>query len=180
MSPRNTVVRSMHDLGLAAWFGGSLMGVVGLNGAAGEAHDPTERLRISSLGWARWAPVQLAALVVHGIGGVGLILGNRARLVAQGEGRRNTVVKTVVTAGAGAGALYSVILGRRIAQHADEGGDTVTEPGDAGSNDLAAAQRQQRIVQWIAPVLTAVVIVLAAQQGEQHRPVAGLLGRFRG
>ncbi|MDT5205049.1 MAG: hypothetical protein QOD34_1685, partial [Mycobacterium sp.] len=34
MSTRNTVIRSLHDLGAAAWFGGSLMGAVGLNGAA--------------------------------------------------------------------------------------------------------------------------------------------------
>ncbi|MCX4721910.1 hypothetical protein [Streptomyces virginiae] len=34
MPERNTVLRSMHDLGLAAWFGGSLMGAVGLNVAA--------------------------------------------------------------------------------------------------------------------------------------------------
>lgn len=37
MSSRNTVVRSLHDLGAAAWFGGSLMGAVGVNGAAGAA-----------------------------------------------------------------------------------------------------------------------------------------------
>ena len=34
MSSRNTVVRTLHDLGLAAWFGGSLMGAVGVNGAS--------------------------------------------------------------------------------------------------------------------------------------------------
>ena len=34
MSERDTVLRSMHDTGLAAWFGGSLMGAVGLNSAA--------------------------------------------------------------------------------------------------------------------------------------------------
>ena len=28
MSTRNTLIRSMHDLGLAAWFGGSLMGAI--------------------------------------------------------------------------------------------------------------------------------------------------------
>jgi hypothetical protein len=37
MAQVNTVARSLHDLGLAAWFGGSLMGAVGLNGAAGAA-----------------------------------------------------------------------------------------------------------------------------------------------
>ena len=60
MSQTNTVIRSMHDTGLAAWFGGSLMGAVGLNGAAAKAKDPTERLELSSLGWARWAPVSAA------------------------------------------------------------------------------------------------------------------------
>ena len=48
MSERNTVLRSMHDIGLAGWFGGSLMGAVGLNGAAGQAPSPAERLQIAS------------------------------------------------------------------------------------------------------------------------------------
>ena len=34
MAQDNTLARSLHDLGLATWFGGSLMGAVGLNGAA--------------------------------------------------------------------------------------------------------------------------------------------------
>src|SRR4051794_16130286 len=29
---RNTLARTMHDVGLAAWFGGSLMGAIGVNG----------------------------------------------------------------------------------------------------------------------------------------------------
>src|SRR5580693_7837599 len=33
-SNRNTIIRSMHDLGAAAWFGGTLMGAVGVNGAS--------------------------------------------------------------------------------------------------------------------------------------------------
>ncbi|MEU6943126.1 hypothetical protein ABZ943_42090, partial [Streptomyces rubiginosohelvolus] len=36
MTERTTFLRSAHDLGLAAWFGGALMGAVGLNGAAEE------------------------------------------------------------------------------------------------------------------------------------------------
>ncbi len=37
----NTVARTLHDLGLAAWFGGSLMGAAGVNGAAAVVEDPT-------------------------------------------------------------------------------------------------------------------------------------------
>lgn len=175
MSARNTLVRGMHDLGLAAWFGGSLMGAVGLNGGTAEAADPVERLRLSSAGWAKWAPVQLAAIAVHGVGGVGLILGNKARLAGQPEARTNTVVKLILTVAAAGATLYSGMLGTRIAAHADEGAEGVTEPHPFASAELASAQRQQRVLQWVLPALTGVLIVLGAQQGEQQRPVAGLL-----
>lgn len=178
MSARNTIVRGMHDLGLAAWFGGTLMGAVGLNGGTANAADPAERLRLSSVGWARWAPVQLAAIAVHGAGGAGLILGNKARLAGQPEARINTVVKLVLTVVAAATTLYAGVLGTRIAAHADEGADGVTEPAATASRELASAQRQQRVVQWALPAVTGVLIVLGAQQGEQQRPVAGLLHRL--
>ena len=178
MSTRNTLVRSLHDLGLAAWFGGNLMGAVGLNGATAKADSPTERLALSSLGWAKWAPVQLAALAAHGVGGVGLILGNKERLLSQGEARTNTMVKLVVTGLAGAATAYSAVLGATIAKHSDEGGQGVTEPDAAASDALQAAQSKQKVMQWAVPALTAVLIVLADQQGEQQRPVAGRLLSF--
>jgi hypothetical protein len=40
MAQDNTLARSLHDLGLATWFGGSLMGAVGLNGAAAVVDAP--------------------------------------------------------------------------------------------------------------------------------------------
>ena len=174
MSGRNTVVHSMHDLGLAAWFGGGLMGVIGLNGAASKAKDPTERLRLSSLGWGKWAPVQFAAILVHGIGGVGLILGNKGRLAAQGEARSNTVVKTIVTAAAGAASVSAALAGAQIAKHAEEGAKSVTEPSENASAELKTAQRNEKWLQWSIPVLTGVLLVLGAQQSEQYRPAAGL------
>jgi hypothetical protein len=61
----NLVARSVHDLTAAAWFGGSLMGAVGLNGAAAEAKDPAERTRLSSAGWMKWAPLQTTAFASH-------------------------------------------------------------------------------------------------------------------
>jgi hypothetical protein len=175
MSERNTVIRSMHDLGLAAWFGGSLMGAVGVNGAAAEAKDPRERLRLASKAWMKWAPVQIGALAAHAVGGLGLIVANKDRLMAQPESRTNTIVKTVVTLGAAGVTLYSGMLGMRVAKNRDEDTVGVTEPSPMASDELESAQNQLRVLQWIPPVLTAVMIVLAAQQGEQQRPIAGLV-----
>jgi hypothetical protein len=175
MSSRNTLVRSMHDLGLAAWFGGSLMGAIGLNGAAAQAKTPEERLRISSIGWARWAPAQIAAIAIHGIGGLGLIGSNKSRLAIQQESRTNTGWKIAITILAGATTAYSAILGKVISDHQDEPTEGVTEPTSGTSDRLAGAQRQQKLLQWATPALTLVLIVLAAQQGEQQRPIKGLL-----
>ncbi len=175
MSERQTLVRSLHDIGLAAWFGGNLMGAVGLNGAAATAKDPNERLKLASAGWAKWAPVQWAAMAVHGIGGVALILGNKARLLGQPEARTNTWIKLGVTGAAIASTVYSGILGAQQAKHADEPVEGATEESAASSGELTSVQRQQRIMQWVTPALTLVLIVLTAQQGEQQRPGAGLL-----
>ena len=172
MTTRSTLVRSFHDIGLAAWFGGNLMGAVGLNGAAATARDRTERLTISSAGWARWAPVQIAALVLHGIGGVGLIAANSGRLAVQNDSRVNTAVKLAMTGVALGTTLWSGLLGAKIAAASvrdGEGAQSVTEPDTATSESLASAQSQQRILQWVTPALTAVLIVLGAQQGEQQR-----------
>lgn len=177
MSSRQTVIRSLHDLGLAAWFGGTLMGAVGLNGGTAAAKDPTERLRLSSIGWAKWAPVQFGAIAVHGIGGLGLILGNKGRLAIQPEARTNTIVKLGITGLAGAASVYSGLLGTRQGKHYREGAEGVTEPSPEASKTLQSAQRQQKVFQWILPLLTGTLVVLAAQQGEQQRPAAGFFQR---
>jgi hypothetical protein len=175
VSQRNTFVRSLHDVGLAAWFGGSLMGVVGLNGAASEAKDATERLRISSIGWGRWSPVQFLAMVAHGVGSLGMLYSDQARLAKQGEARTNTTVKFVVTLAAAGITLYSGLVGRKQADHIGEPTEGATEASATSSSGLRAAQAQQKVLQWLIPALTSVLIVLAAQQGEQQRPAAGWL-----
>ena len=172
MSSRNTLVRSFHDVGLAAWFGGSLMGAVGLNSAAASVSNPRERLAVASVGWKRWAPVQWAAMAAHGIGGVGLILGNTERLAAQKEGRVNTGVKLALTLVAIGASVYSGVVGMKMGANAGEPVEGTTEPATATSDELASAQAQQRVLQWVTPAVTLILIVLGAQQGEQQRPVA--------
>lgn len=175
MASTNTLSRIAHDVSLATWFGGSLMGAVGLNGATAKAKDPAERLRLSSLGWARWTPVQVVAAGVHTVGGLGLIIGNRERLAQHSSTQVNTVTKTVVTLVAMGATGYSGWLGTKIARHAQEGGEGVTEPSSSSSKELASAQKKQKVLQWTVPALTGLLVVLGAQQGEQQRGAAGLL-----
>src|ERR1700761_7433678 len=96
-SNRNTIVRSMHDLGAAAWFGGSLMGAIGVNGASKDVSNPVERTKVSTSGWARWAPYSAVAIGAHLIGGTGLLLAHRDRVRSQPGVGTNTAVKTALT-----------------------------------------------------------------------------------
>ena len=74
-----------------------------------------------------------------------------------------------------AATAYSGVLGRKVADHSEEGGQGATESSSAASPQLASAQKQLRLVQWVTPALTGALVVLSAQQGEQQRPVAGLV-----
>ncbi|MDQ2815438.1 MAG: hypothetical protein M3Z75_27225 [Actinomycetota bacterium] len=166
---RNTIVRSLHDVGAAGWFGGSLMGAVALNGASKDIKDPAERSKIASDGWARWAPVSAAAIGAHLLGGGGLLLAHRDRVRSQSGVGVNTAVKTVLTLAALGTTAYSGLLGVKLgkANVKTEGG---TVPGEDTPDDVAQIQQRLRILQWATPVLTGALVVLGAQQGEQQRP----------
>ncbi|MCC9146031.1 MULTISPECIES: hypothetical protein [unclassified Arthrobacter] len=170
------LTRSVHDLTAAAWFGGSLMGAVGLNGAAAAAKDPTERARLSALGWKKWAPVQAAAIGLHFLSGLALIGDNKVRVSEQEGVGRLTAYKTAVTVLAAVVTLYSGILGGKVGKLSHEGSQGATEPREDASKELKSAQLQLKVLQWSIPALSGAVIVMGAQHGEMQRPARVLKG----
>ena len=180
-SNRNTLVRVLHDIGAAAWFGGSLMGAVALNGASSEVTDPTERARIAANGWARWAPVNAAAIGAHVVGGVGLLLANRDRVGSQHGVGSNTTIKTVVTVAAAATTAYSGYLGAKLAKFddANTAAESGTVPYSSTPEPVAKLQQQLRVAQWVTPALTGLIVALGSQQGEQQKATEALTGRAK-
>lgn len=182
MSDRNSVIRSMHDLGLAAWFGGSLMGAVGLNGAANTVKDRAERTTVAAAGWGRWSPVNAAAIGVHAIGGIGLILANKGRVAGQKGVATNTIVKAALTGAAAAATAYSGWQGKILSDAGEVPAFGAVIPDPETPEGAAKAQQRLRIAQWVLPAATGALIVLAAQQGEQQRPgqvLPGVVDRVR-
>jgi hypothetical protein len=181
MAETNTVARTLHDVGLAAWFGGSLMGAVGVNGAASEVTSPAERSKVANAGWARWTPVNLAAIAAHVTGGILLTGGNRKRMVAQAGVGQASTVKTVLTGAALVATGYSRVLGQKVMNAGTPPVQGATEPGPATPDDVAGAQRQLKALQWVIPALTGALLVVNARMGEQQRPqsvVSGVLHRL--
>ena len=166
----NLVARSIHDLTAGAWFGGSLMGAIGLNGATAEAKDPAERTRLSSLGWKKWAPYQTAAFGAHFLSGLAIMWENKGRMAKQDGVTRLSIYKSVVTLAGAAVTLYAGLQGAKVDKLAAEGAEGATEPKPGASEELRSAQQQLKILQWAIPVFAGWVIVLGAKHGEMQRP----------
>jgi hypothetical protein len=178
MSDRHTVLRSMHDLGLATWFGGSLMGALGVNGAAAQVNDSKQRLPVASAGWARWTPVNAAAIGAHLVGSVGELVTESPRVVAQSGVAKMSMIKTGLTGAALAVTGYGRILGMKIEKAGSPPVEGTTEPNDDTPRDVASSQRQLKVLQWAIPALTGALIVVTAFAGEQQKPGQVVRGVF--
>ncbi|MEP6760241.1 MAG: hypothetical protein ABJA93_02620 [Sporichthyaceae bacterium] len=179
---RNTVSRTLHDVGLAAWFGGSLMGAVGLNAAAGAVDDPAQRGRVVNEGWDRWTPLNAGAIGAHLLGGTAILVANRKRVAGQQGVAGMTALKTVLTGAALGVTAYSRILGRKVGSRKDMPVAAGTAPMAQTPDDVAKAQQQLKALQWAVPATTAAILAVNAYAGEQQRPSEvskGMKGRAR-
>ncbi|MCE7080376.1 hypothetical protein [Streptomyces sp. ST2-7A] len=176
MPERNTLIRSLHDVGLAAWFGGSLMGAVGLNGAArDEGATEKDGARIASSGWAKWTPVNAAAIGAHLFGGGGLLAANAHRVAHQQGVGASTVAKAALTGAALAATAYARVAGKKI-ELASSSDPEDTEKASQHPLDTEEAKRRLAYAQWAVPALTGCLVVLNALHGEQQRPAEQLRG----
>jgi hypothetical protein len=181
MSQRNTVAHFLHDAGLAAWFGGSLMGDIGLNGAASTVDDPRQRTRVANAGWDRWTPVNAVAIGAHLFGAVQIARANKGRVAAQDGVLGNTIAKAGLTGGALAATAYARWLGRKISKAGDVPSEGATTPHAQTPPEVAKAQKQLALLQWAIPALTGAMLASSALHEEQQRPTqvaAGVLKRL--
>ncbi len=175
----NIPSRILHDLGTSAWFGGTLANAVALNRAAAETTDASSAGRVANAGWNAWTPVNAAAIGACLVGSIGQLRGNRYRIAAQQGVGTVVVVKTGLTAAALAVTGYSRVLGKKVAAQHDVPVSSGTDPSAATPDDVAAAQRQLKILQWAVPALTGGLVVVSAIAGEQQREQAVKAGTVR-
>lgn len=179
MTNSNTVAHALHDTGLAAWFGGSLMGAVGLNAGAAEATDPKERSAIADAGWARWTPWNLAAIGAHLAGATMLTMANRRRLIGQSGVASMSAAKLGLTLGALGVSAWARHAGNKIERAGRVPVAGPTRPNDETPLDVARWQRQERFLQWAVPAVTGALMVAGSRMSEQQKPVEMLTGMAR-
>ena len=173
------VIRGLHDGGLAAWAGGSLMGAVGLNGAVALLDDPAQRARASTAGWTRWAPVNAAAVGAHLIGATGLLVTDWPRVRSQRGVAKSSALKTAATGAALGVAAWSAALNRRMNQAGPVPVAGATEASLSTPPDVAATLRQLKLVQWLNPAVALGLIALGDWQSQQQRATEEAKGRVQ-
>ena len=173
---RNTLSRSLHDVGLAAWFGGTLANAVALNNAAAEAGSAKATGAVANEGWNRWTPVNAAAIGAHLIGSVGQLGANKDRVAQQQGVAGMSTVKTLLTAAALGVTAYSRVLGKVVSSAGATPSRRGTKASKRARADVAAAQERLDQLQWVVPALTGALVVVSSYAGEQQRPSEVLRG----
>ena len=177
---RNTLSRSLHDVGLSAWFGGTLANAVALNPAAGRGEDRTRHRRrrqhrlgpvdARQRGGDRPAPRRQRGSARRQQGPGRSPAGRRLDGAGQDRSHRRGPGCHGVQPRPG---QEGVPAPRRPGQDA-------TTPTAAHPDDAAKAQAQLRVLQWVVPALTGTLVVVSSFAGEQQRASEvskGILGR---
>jgi hypothetical protein len=188
-SDDHTVAQAVHDLGSALWFGGSSMGVLGVNSSGRDLKDGSDRIRVASSAWQRFAPAQWAGIGATLLAGLQLTrVGGRRIALQKGFGTAGATKAALAVAGAAATG-YAAYCGKRISDAAKEAerlGEPIdvtdaTTPTEHTPERIAKWQRRQRFAQFAGPVLAGANIAVGSHLVQSYRAgatIKGVLGRL--
>jgi hypothetical protein len=132
MATLSTTAWVLHELGLAAGFGGNLFGQLALNPAVAEIQSKRERGKVTHVAWDRYKVINGASLALM----AGTWFAGRAFLGGREVSRSSralTITKDVLVAGSLATGIGGMILGRML----DKEVATSNDPIHAGSRPTA-------------------------------------------
>src|SRR4051795_1881019 len=184
MSDNHAVAQAVHDLGSAVWFGGSVMGVAGVNKSGEDLTNSLDRVRVANSAWSRFGPVEWLGIGATLLAGLRLTQVGKGRLaLQQGFGRTGTVKAGVALAGAAATG-WSTYCGAKIGKLTEEyqaqgrrvDVQDATTPTDDTPPEIARWQRRERVAQTLVPLLSGADIVLGSYLVQSYRAGATTKG----
>ncbi|OZV80561.1 hypothetical protein CA850_14530 [Micromonospora echinospora] len=187
LTDNHAVAQAVHDVGSALWFGGTVMGVAGVNKSGSDLAQGIDRIRVAESAWRRFGPVQWAGIGATLLAGLYLARTGGRRLALQ-KGFASVGMAKAGTAVLGAAATgYAAYCGTRIGQLAEEArqrGSQVdvkdaTLPTTGTPEEIAVWQRRQRVAQYVVPALAGANIVLGSYLVQSYRSVATARGVLR-
>ncbi|HEX8346048.1 MAG TPA: hypothetical protein VF657_15105 [Actinoplanes sp.] len=183
----HAVAQAVHDLGSALWFGGTVMGVAGVNKSGADLPQGIDRIRVASSAWNRFAPAQWAGIGATLIAGLQLTRVGGRRMVLQKDFASVGGLKAGLAVAGAAATAFAAYSGNKISQVAEEAdlrGEKVevqdaTLPTQHTPAEVAKWQRRQRVAQFTVPVLAAANIVCGSYLVQSYRLGATTKGVVR-
>jgi hypothetical protein len=181
MATLSTTAWVLHELGLAAGFGGNLFGQLALNPAVAEIQSKRERGKVTHVAWDRYKTVNGASLaLMAGTWIAGRTVGGRRELGR--TSRALTITKDLLVGGALVGGIGAIAFGYML----DREVKISNEPIQRGSRPAAETHKRvadlQRLTNGLGRLnvvmnaaVLAVTAVLAMDAGKTSR--WSLLGR---
>jgi hypothetical protein len=169
-----SITKAVHDIGLATWFGGTLMGVIAMNPAVEVLDDPEERGKMVDEGWARfqpWAAAGLSAAIVTHV----LLRRNPPRKPS--DTYKNVArVQDLFLVGAVVSSVAAMALGEYAVHQEPEAYtpiESATTPTEGTPEETEAAQGGLTVASW-GQLLTGIGLfvtgaVLAAEKEKKSQ-----------
>lgn len=142
-------VKAIGEVGLAAWWGGNLMGILGLNPAVEVLDDPEERGKMVDEGWARYQPYGALGLAAATISHI-IMRRNPPRRPTQCY-QTAALVKDVCLGVAIVSSIASVALGEYSTEYGDDAYtpmESATTPEAETPEPVEKAQKGLSISSW--------------------------------
>ena len=175
MATLSTTAWVLHELGLAAGFGGNLFGQLALNPAVETIQSKRERGKVTHLAWDRFKAVNATSLLLM----AGTWLAGRTLLSGRESGKTSralTLTKDVLVGGALVGGVGAMVCGRML----DKEVAVSNEPLQTGSRPAAETRKRvadlQRLTNGFGRLnivmnaaVLAVTTVLAMKSGQSTK-----------
>jgi hypothetical protein len=175
MAMLSTSAWVLHDLGLAAGFGGPLFGKIALHQAVKDIHSESERGRVLNDAWSRYNVINAASLGVA----AGTWLIGRAAISGRSIDKQThalVLAKDILLCGALVTGFLNIASGRQLGRQAPGGAVPVAGGNEPSASTPPQAAKLQRFLGVMGPVnlaLTAGVIgvtaVLAMKSGRSAK-----------
>ena len=183
----HVLAQAVHDLGAALWFGGTVMGVAGVNKAGNDLRDPLDKVRVAESAWRRFAPVEWAGIAAVLGAGTQLTRASRSRLATQHGWARAGGTKAAVAVAGAAASAFAAYSGNKIGQLTEQAARSgqqldvqdASTPSAQTPPDIVRWQRRQRAAQYLVPLTSGANIVLNAYLVQTYRPGATARGLLR-
>ena len=176
MATLSTTAWVLHDLGLAAGFGGNLFGQLALNPSVAAVSDKRERGRVAQVAWERYKEVNTISLLAFaGTWAIG-----RAVLSGREVGNTSrglTLLKDGLVAGAVIGGIGAMVAGTMLSRARERAGEPPLESGSEPAPETPPnVARLQRITNGFSVArivlegaVLATTTVLAMKSGKSKK-----------